>query len=98
MNYYLGARVILAKIYYETEAIEPLLSLLAAFTIFLKRNKLISADLKQTFLNFCDILFQAVRGKRRHWKKLGEKIRTTRLLTDRNWLLSIYEKASPEVE
>lgn len=94
MNYYLGARVILAKIYYETEEIEPLLSLLAAFTIFLKRNKLISADLKQTFLNFCDILFQVVRGKRRRWKMLGEEIRTTRLLADREWLNSIYEEAS----
>lgn len=97
MNYYLGARVMLAKIYYETEATEPLLSLLAAFTIFLKRNKLISTDLKQTFLNFCDILFQIIKGKRRHWKKLGAKIRNTRLLTDRNWLLSIYGKAAPGV-
>lgn len=97
MNYYLGTRVILAKIYYEKDETEPLLSLLAAFTIFLKRNKLISADLKQTFLNFCDILFQIVRGKGRHWKKLGEKIRNTRLLTDRAWLKSIYEEASRSV-
>ena len=97
LNYYLGARVILAKIYYEAQEIEPLLSLLAAFTIFLKRNKLISADLKQTFLNFCDILFQIVRGRRRQWNKLGGKIRTTRLLTDRTWLLSVYEKAAPDV-
>lgn len=97
MNYYLGARVILAKIYYEKEETEPLLSLLAAFTIFLKRNKLISSDLKQTFLNFCDILFHIVRGKGRRWKKLGEKIRTTRLLTDRAWLKAIYEEASRSV-
>ncbi|MCI5081706.1 MAG: hypothetical protein MRY78_08445, partial [Saprospiraceae bacterium] len=42
LNYYLGARVMLAKIYHESGAEEPLLSLLAAFTIFLKRNKQIS--------------------------------------------------------
>ncbi|MCO6488785.1 MAG: hypothetical protein J5I98_10225 [Phaeodactylibacter sp.] len=97
MNYYLGGRVILAKIYYEEEEVEPLLSLLAAFTIFLKRNKLISSDLKQTYLNFCDILFQVVKGKRRHWKKLGKKIQETRLLTDRAWLQSVYSEASPVV-
>ncbi|MCB0582386.1 MAG: hypothetical protein KDD10_24120 [Phaeodactylibacter sp.] len=94
LNYYLGGRVILAKIYYENEEVEPLLSLLAAFTIFLKRNKLISSDLKQTYLNFCDILFQIVKGKRRHWKKLGKKIQETRLLTDREWLQSVYKEAS----
>ena len=92
LNYYLGARVLLAKIYYENGEVEPLLSLLAAFNIFLKRNKLISAALKQTFLNFCDILFQIVRGKHRHWNKLSEKIRNTGLLTDRDWLLSVYQQ------
>ncbi|MCB9265309.1 MAG: hypothetical protein H6558_09815 [Lewinellaceae bacterium] len=92
LNYYLGARVMLAKIYYEKGEIDPLLSLLAAFTIFLKRNKLISAALKQTFLNFCDLLFQILRGKRGRWKKLEEKIRTTHLLADRAWLLSAFEE------
>lgn len=94
MNYYLGARVLLAKIYYEAGEMEPLISLLAAFTIFLKRNKQISSGLKQTYLNFCGLLFRIVRGSRREWGRLGEKIRTIRLLTDRNWLLSIYEEAS----
>lgn len=92
LNYYLGARVLLAKIYYEENAEEALLSLIAAFTIFLKRNRTISLDLKQTYLNFCEILFQLVR---RHPKKinfLGETIQNTALLTDRSWLLQQWER------
>lgn len=87
LNYYLGARVMLAKIYYEQDDTEPLLSLIAAFTIFLKRNKEISADLKQTYLNFCEILFQLLRQNSRKMAALEERIRTTPLLTDRAWLL-----------
>ena len=91
LNYYLGARVMLAKIYHESGDTEPLLSLLAAFMIFLKRNKQISSDLKQTYLNFCDILFQLIRRHPKKMAALGETIRTTSLLTDRSWLLAQYE-------
>lgn len=91
MNYYLGARVLLAKIYYELQEEEPLLSLIASFTIFLKRNKQLSNNLKQTYLNFCDILFKIVRQNPRQLKRLKEEIKSTALLTDRQWLASIYE-------
>ena len=91
LNYYLNARVMLAKIYYETEEIEPLLSLLAAFMIFLKRNKAISANLKATYLNFCNALFQLVKGDGRRFDALEEEIRTTDLLAERNWLLAQYQ-------
>ena len=91
LNYYLGARVMLAKIYYESGHTEPLLSLIAAFMIFLKRNKQISADLKQTYLNFCDILFQLTRPHPKKMVLLGETIRNTSLLTDRSWLMAQYE-------
>lgn len=88
MNYYLGARVLLAKIYAEQGEEEALLSLLAAFTVFLKRNKQISADLKQTYLNFCRILWQLVRAKPGQTARLATEIQETALLTDRAWLLS----------
>lgn len=94
LNYYLGARVMLAKIYYEQQDEEPLLSLIASFTIFLKRNKEISANLKQTYLNFCEILFQLVRRHPQKMTILGEKIQQTDLLTDRAWLLTQWEQAS----
>ena len=87
LNFYLGARVLLAKIYYETDETESLLSLLAAFQIFLKRNKDISLNIKKTYLHFCEILYQIVRGRSSHLPTLEQRIKTTSLLTDRDWLL-----------
>lgn len=98
LNYYLGARVLLAKIYYELEETEPLLSLIASFTIFLKRNKKLSNDLKHTYLNFCQILFQIVRRSPNQIKKLEKKIHNTSLLTDRSWLAGIYKAALQDVK
>ena len=92
LNYYLGARVLLAKIYYENGDEEPLISLLAAFTIFLKRNREISADLKQTYLNFCDLLLRLVSRSPRKTANLGDKIRETPLLAERKWLLEHLEE------
>jgi hypothetical protein len=92
LNYYLGARVLLAKIFFETQEEEPLLSLLAAFTIFLKRNKKISTDLKRTYLNFCEILFQIIRARPQQMERLYQKIQYTALLTDRKWLLQAFEQ------
>jgi hypothetical protein len=88
LNYYLGARVLLAKIYYEMEEIEPLLSLLAAFMIFLKRNRNISNDIRQTCLNFCNILFKIVKRKPGTTDKIRQRIQSTPLLTERQWLLA----------
>lgn len=95
LNYYLGARVLLAKIYFELQEEEPLLSLIASFTIFLKRNKKISNTLKNTYLNFCRILFQLVRRSPTQMEKLKAKIESTELLTDRKWLMAIYHQLSP---
>lgn len=92
LNYYLGARVLLAKLYYEADSIKPLLSLLAAFTIFLKRNRQISGALKQTYLNFCELLFQIIRRKPEQMEALREKVQAVQLLTDRGWLLEVLEK------
>lgn len=92
LNYYLGARVLMAKIFYEQDEMEPLLSLIASFTIFLKRNKEISDNLKSTFLNFCNLLFQIVRWSPRQVAGLKQKLEDTDPLSDRAWLLKIYEE------
>lgn len=92
LNYYLGARVLLAKIFYEMKEEETLLSLISSFTIFLKRNNQLSNDLKHTYLNFCQILYQIVRRSPNQMNKLKEKIKTIPLLTDRAWLEQIYNK------
>lgn len=94
LNYYLGARVLLAKIFYESGEEEALLSLISSFTVFLKRNKELSANLKRTYLNFCQILFQIVRRSPTRMKKLQETIANSELLTDRAWLEKIYHAAA----
>ncbi len=86
LNYYLGARILLAKIYFETKEEEALLSLLASFTIFLKRNKKISKDIKEACLNFCAILFQIIKRSPKSLQKTKEKMAAMDLLTERKWL------------
>jgi len=89
LNYHLGVRVMLAKIYYEKREEEALLSLIAAFSIFLKRNKKISQDLKRTYLHFCELLFEIIRSAPDKMEALRRKIKETPLLTDRSWLLEV---------
>lgn len=89
LNYYLGARVLLAKIYFEKQEIEPLISLLAAFTIFLKRNKEISEAIRQTYLNFCTFLLKITKRKTGKSHEIRNLIQSTQPLTDREWLLKI---------
>lgn len=87
INYYLGARVILAKIYYEEQDTEPLLSLLASFNIFLKRNKALSSNIKNSYLNFCKILSKLTLQRAGKTEKIRQQIANTLLLNDREWLL-----------
>lgn len=92
LNYYLGARILLSKIYFENDETEPLLSLINAFSIFLKRNKEISGGIKQTCLNFCQILYQLVRRNEKRMASMKEEITNMDLLAERDWLLQQVEK------
>jgi len=87
LNYYLGARILLAKIYYEINDEEPLLSLISAFTIFLKRNKDLSPNIKDSCLSFCDVLYQLIRKHAKHLAKLESKIMNSPFLAERDWLM-----------
>ncbi len=88
VTFNLTFRVMLAKIYYEQGEHEVLLSLMNSFTIYVKRSKKISAELKQTNLNFCSFLKKIVKSKSSEkLKMLEEEVKTCKLLTDRGWLL-----------
>jgi len=88
LHYYLGARLLLAKIYFETYEEEALRSLLASFSIFLKRNKQISKPIKEHYLNFCKLLSQIVKSKKHRKDLIAMQIKTTKLLADKEWLLN----------
>jgi hypothetical protein len=86
--YTLGAKSMLIKIYFETDEEEALLSLLASFTIYLKRNKKIANNIKETYLNFTSLLYQLLKAKPDKLPVVVEKIRNVELLANRKWLLN----------
>lgn len=92
INYHLGSRVLLLKTYYESEEIDAMLSLLASFSTYLRRNKNISQGLKKTHLNFCNLFHQTMRLNPRNWEALKEQIQATQPLAERSWLLKVWEE------
>ena len=93
IHYHLGSRAILLKTYYETDNIEPLLSLLASFSVYLRRNKKISQTLKKTYLNFCNLLHQILRNNPNKRDQLLQEIKSTDPLAERSWLVEKWNKA-----
>lgn len=87
LYYNLGTKMMLLKIYYELDEEEPLLSLLASFSLFLKRNKQVSKQAREMYLNFCSILQSITRRNRKHLPKIKLKIQEAKLLLERRWLL-----------
>lgn len=87
--YNLGSRMILIKTFYELDQMESVLSYLASFTIYLKRNKGMSHTYQQTCLNFCKLLHQILKVKSEGKKeKLIYQVEQTNPLAERNWLLA----------
>ncbi len=89
--YSLGAKEMLLKIYYENQEIEALFALIASFSIYLRRNKKIAQNFRETYLNFTMLLQQVLRAKPQKIPKMIDKINNTPLLTNRSWLLEICE-------
>ena len=87
--YTLDAKAMLLKIYYETNEAEALLSLLASFSIFLKRNKKLAKNIQISYLNFTTLLAKIVRTKKEKKIDILEKIKSTKSLTNRQWLLEV---------
>lgn len=90
--YTLGAKVMLLKIYYETDEIEALFALVASFSIYIRRNKKISDEFRAAFMSFNSLLSQIIRATKDKIPPIIEKINDTKQLTDRRWLLEICTK------
>ncbi|MFK7984167.1 MAG: hypothetical protein AB8G86_29605 [Saprospiraceae bacterium] len=89
--YVLGTKTILLKIYFETDEEEALLSMIASFTIYLKRNKKIAQNIKHTYLNFTNYLYKIIRAKRVKLLAIIEEIKRVQPMTNRRWLLEKVE-------
>lgn len=90
--YTLGAKAILLKLYYETQEEEALLSLLASFSIYLKRQKTLAQNVQQSYLNFTTLLSKFVRRKYKHIPEIIAEINDTQYLSNRSWLLKVCEE------
>ena len=90
------SRITLCKMYFESFEIEPLLSLIASFSIFLKRDKKLAGNMKTFYKNFCDSLFQLLKRNQKKLPTIIEKIKTTEYISDREWLLQAAEKIQTE--
>jgi len=54
--YALGSKLLLLRTYYELDELMAMDSLMDSFRIFVRRNKLISKDLKREYINFLNFL------------------------------------------
>ena len=90
--YLLASRLLQLKTYYAEGSIEPMLSQLAAFTMFIHRRKEISNQMKKPYLNFCQMLALIMRSRPEKMEKVRQKIQETNPVTDKTWLLETMEK------
>ncbi|MBL4716478.1 MAG: hypothetical protein COC01_03510 [Bacteroidetes bacterium] len=91
--YHLDSKSLLLKTYFELEEVESLLSLIDAFRIFLRRNKLISDYQRSVYLNLVKFVKKALNIKlksKSHEKimQLREEIEKTKKVADLKWLLT----------
>lgn len=86
--YILDTKLLRLKIFFENDDYDVLESNLSAFHTYLKRNKLITENIKESYLNFTKFLGKIIRNE--HKKiLLKEEIEKSTPLMDKSWLLGI---------
>ncbi|MEM1221000.1 MAG: hypothetical protein AAGH79_18910, partial [Bacteroidota bacterium] len=90
LSYALGSKIILLKTYYELNELLPLDSLVDSFRIYLHRNKLISREVKQQYLNhlrFVKKLSTILPNDQTTIEKVRKQIDQCKSLAGRKWIL-----------
>lgn len=88
--YALGGKLILLKTYYELKEYNPLDSLIDSFRIYIRRNKIISREVKQQYLNllrFVKKLSGTIPGDKKALDKIREQIAKCKALAGKKWIL-----------
>jgi len=87
--YHLDSKALLLKTYYELEEIEPLLSLIDTFKVYLSRNKMIS-PYQQTIYNnlikFVKKLTKIKYGSKKPVQEVKSEIESVKQIADLTWL------------
>ena len=89
--YLLDAKVMLMKVYYESDEEEALESLINSFTIYVKRSKRLSDEIKSMYRNFARILGFILRWKKEDHSDIEKIVHRTQYLAGREWLLEKVE-------
>ncbi len=88
--YFTESRMLLLRIYYDLDEVEPLLSLTHSFRIYLQRNKVLSELHRKRYLNFTKFLARIANlnpGDNRKKQRLRERIEQTPDTARKRWLL-----------
>lgn len=93
--YHLDYKSLLVKTYYATGEYEALHSLLEAFYVYLRRNKLISAYNKESYNNFLKIVKKLIKLRYRDAQRLAQLanlIKDTRPLANLSWIQKMLQE------
>ncbi len=92
LHYSLGAKSMLCKIYFENEDFDALDSLIHAFNTYLRRNKLISENVRKAYLNFTQLLKKIIRARSAQFSIILEEVEKTQVLSGKEWLVEILNR------
>jgi len=90
LAYALGGRFMLLKTYYEIGEFTAFEAQLDSFNIYMRRNKLVSGDMKTQYMNclkFMRKMYNTPRYEKDNLKKLRDKIDATVKVVSKGWLL-----------
>lgn len=92
--YALNSKMLLLRIYYELEDIDPLLSLIESFKVYIKRNKLVDNAAKTRYNNLLSFLAKVLKtpdGENQKLQAILNKVNETKKVTSIKWLIEIIE-------
>ncbi|MDX1910019.1 MAG: hypothetical protein SFV22_00970 [Saprospiraceae bacterium] len=92
VHYSIGAKSMLCKIYYEQGDYDALDSLLHAFHTYLRRNKLISDNVRKAYIHFIQLLKKVQQALPRQYPAILEEVEKMQLLAGKEWLQEILVK------
>lgn len=93
--YVMGGRQLLLETYYEMKEYKALDSLLDSYSIYLRRNKMISKEIRQQRMNgirFTRKLISVAPYDKKRIEKLKEQIINCKALAAKKWLLEKVEE------
>ncbi len=93
--YQLNTKFLMIKIYYDTNAINALHSLINSFQAFLRRNKLVSDYREKANLNFLKYLRKLLNirsGDKKELKQLAQEVQSVKSIDHLEWLLEKIEE------